>query len=130
MTYEVKVRGSAEDESSSLEGTRKIPAGRKSIRKGTIVGSSGMDSGTRKPSSVAGMELCPVGEKVVEPEHKQHCSPAWGVCMLPASQQKLLKTPIQAIGSELDLLKKCGVRSLIGDGLQGKKPETEARGCM
>lgn len=67
---------------------------------------------------------------MVEPEHKEHCSPAWGFCILLTSQQELLKTPTHAIGSELDLLKKCGLRSLIWDGLQGKKLETEARGYM
>lgn len=42
-----------------------------------------------------------------------------------SSQQKLLKTPTQATGSELDLLKIYGVRLLTGDNLEGKKVETE-----
>lgn len=40
-------------------------------------------------------------------------------------QHTLPKTPIQATGSALNLLKVYGVRSLTGDGLEGKKLETE-----
>lgn len=61
----------------------------------------------------------------VEPEHKEHYRPTWGVRALPSPQHTLPKTPIQATGSELNLLKVYGVRSLTGDGLEGKKLETE-----
>lgn len=53
--------------SSSLEGGRKIPAGRKSTSKGTEVGEPGTDSGTSKSSSLDGDgTMYRVGRKVAE----------------------------------------------------------------